>query len=160
MRHGFSCINVCQVSREVLKIEAKAEISNSSWGTWQPLMYLKTLFGHCYWGLPLYAIISMQNELNPFLCHPAVLDCWKLFSFTITFIFTRSWHHEICKQYCCDICFTTRWRCMHILKVRFPCIISAWLSLLIHSFLPVNSIWHCFLYNNKVWFKVRTCWST
>ena len=24
-------------------------------------------------GLPLYAIISMPNEPNPFLCHPAVL---------------------------------------------------------------------------------------
>ena len=24
-------------------------------------------------GLPLYAIISMLNEPNPFLCHPAVL---------------------------------------------------------------------------------------
>ena len=25
-------------------------------------------------GLPLYAIISMQNEPNPFLCHPEVLE--------------------------------------------------------------------------------------
>ena len=28
-------------------------------------------------GLPLYAIISMQNESNPFLCHPAVLGSRK-----------------------------------------------------------------------------------
>ena len=47
-------------------------------------------------GLPLYAIISMQNKPNAFLCHPAVLDCRKLFSFLH---FTLSWHHKICTDY-------------------------------------------------------------
>ena len=31
-------------------------------------------------GLPLYAIISLQNELNPFLCHSAVLGSRKFAS--------------------------------------------------------------------------------
>ena len=43
--------------------------------------------------LPLYAIISIQNKPNTFLCHPAVLDCRTLFSFLH---FTLSWHHKIC----------------------------------------------------------------
>ena len=29
-------------------------------------------------GIPFYTIISMQNKPNPFLCHPAILDCRKL----------------------------------------------------------------------------------
>ena len=36
-KHCFSCINVCQVPREV-----------NSRGTWQTLMYWKTMFDRCY----------------------------------------------------------------------------------------------------------------
>ena len=44
IKHGFSCINVCQVPREV----PKAEVFNTSRGTWQTLMYWKTMFDRCY----------------------------------------------------------------------------------------------------------------
>ena len=39
IKHGFLCINVCQVPREVFNI---------SRGTWQTLMYWKTMFDRCY----------------------------------------------------------------------------------------------------------------
>ena len=48
IKHGFSCINVCQVPREVLKPRPKAEVFNISRGTWQTLMYWKTMFDRCY----------------------------------------------------------------------------------------------------------------
>ena len=47
IKHCFSCINVCQVPREVLKTRPKAEVFNTSRGTWQTLMYWKTMFDRC-----------------------------------------------------------------------------------------------------------------
>ena len=38
-------------------------------------------------GLTLYAIISMQNETNPFLCHPAVLGSRKLATCFLSHLF-------------------------------------------------------------------------
>ena len=51
IKHCFSCINVCQVPREMLKTEAEgreASVFNISLGTWQTLMYWKTMFDRCY----------------------------------------------------------------------------------------------------------------
>ena len=39
-KHGFSCINVCQVPREMLETEGEAR----GLGTWQTLMYRKIMF--------------------------------------------------------------------------------------------------------------------
>ena len=44
IKHCFSCINVCQVPREVLKTEAEGQGFNTFRGTWQTLMYWKTMF--------------------------------------------------------------------------------------------------------------------
>ena len=38
-------------------------------------------------GLPLYAIISMQNKPNPFLCHPAILGSRKLVTCLLSYLF-------------------------------------------------------------------------
>ena len=46
IKHCFSCIYVCQVPREVLK--TSASVCNTSLGTWQTLMYWKTMFDRCY----------------------------------------------------------------------------------------------------------------
>ena len=46
IKHGFSCINVCQVLTNVARPEA--EIFNSSRGTWQTLMYWETILNRCY----------------------------------------------------------------------------------------------------------------
>ena len=46
IKHGFPCVNVCQVPREMLKTEA--EVFNNSRGTWQALMHWKTMFDCCY----------------------------------------------------------------------------------------------------------------
>ena len=34
IKHDFSCINICQVPREVLKTEAEVVVFNTSQGTW------------------------------------------------------------------------------------------------------------------------------
>ena len=41
-------------------------------------------------GLTLFAIISMQNETNPFLCHPAVLGSRSLLHVFFHTYFTLS----------------------------------------------------------------------
>ena len=53
IKHGFPCINVCQVPRELLKTEAEGRppsVFNNSRGTWQTLhvMHWKTMFDRCY----------------------------------------------------------------------------------------------------------------
>ena len=46
IKHGFSCINICQVPREVLKTEAM--VFNTSQRTWRMLMHWKTMFDSYY----------------------------------------------------------------------------------------------------------------
>ena len=47
IKHGFSCINICQDPREVLKTEAA--VFNTSLGTWRMFMHWKTMFDRYYW---------------------------------------------------------------------------------------------------------------
>ena len=44
IKHGFSCINIRQVPREVLKPRSEAPVFNTSLGTWQMFMHWKTMF--------------------------------------------------------------------------------------------------------------------
>ena len=46
IKHGFSCINICQVPWEVLKTEAF--VFNTSQGNWRMLMHWKTMFDRYY----------------------------------------------------------------------------------------------------------------
>ena len=62
-------------------------------------------------GLPLYAVVSMHMEPNPFLCHPAVLGSRK---FAVCFL-SQLFHSQfdiaiIWRQHCFRFCYTTWWR--------------------------------------------------
>ena len=48
IKHGFSCINIRKVSREVLKPRPVAAVFNTSLGTWRMLMHWKTMFDRYY----------------------------------------------------------------------------------------------------------------
>ena len=48
IKHGFSCINIRQVPREVLKTRQKAAVFNTSRRTWRMLMRSKTMFDRYY----------------------------------------------------------------------------------------------------------------
>ena len=48
IKHGFSCINIRQVPREVLKTEAGGRGFQHSLGTWRMLMHWKTMFDRYY----------------------------------------------------------------------------------------------------------------
>ena len=50
IKHGFPCINVCPVPREMLKTEAvyRPRFSTSPRRTGQTLMYWKIMFDRCY----------------------------------------------------------------------------------------------------------------
>ena len=53
IKHGFSCINIRQVSRKVLKTEAggrgsPASVFDTSLGTWRTFMHWKTMFDRYY----------------------------------------------------------------------------------------------------------------
>ena len=48
IKHGFSCINICQVPWEVLKMRPEAAVFNTSQGTWRMLMHWKTMFDRYY----------------------------------------------------------------------------------------------------------------
>ena len=47
IKHGFSCINIRQVPREVSKTEAA--VFNTSLGSWRMLMHWKTMFDRYYY---------------------------------------------------------------------------------------------------------------
>ena len=48
IKHGFSCINIRQVPREVLKSRLEAAVFSTSQGTWRMLMHWKSMFDRYY----------------------------------------------------------------------------------------------------------------
>ena len=61
IKHAFPCINVCQVPREMLKTEAV--------GTWQMLMYWKTMFDRCYCINSTIYLLKFGKLYGTIFCH-------------------------------------------------------------------------------------------
>ena len=93
---------------------------------WQGLSFWYDNYGLWPWqakprpktekGLPLQAIISMMNNHNLFLCHPAVLGSRNL---AICFLSQLFYSHfdivKIWRQHCFQFCLTTRWRIQRLM---------------------------------------------
>ena len=61
IKHGFSCINVCQARGRCWKPRPKAEVFNNSRGTKQTLMHWKTMFDRCYC---INSTTTLKNNKN------------------------------------------------------------------------------------------------
>ena len=140
IKHGFSCINICQVPWEVLKTESQ--------GTWRMLMHWKTMFD-CYYCIKIATICYILHCILHYCVSP----------------FHRCRVNAISTYYACSRAgqYTSRdgiilWPGMSILKVAQPCINSAWIALLIHGFLPVNA--RLLITCNSAFYAVIIFWST
>ena len=129
IKHGFSCINICQVPWEVLKTEAGV----------RSFQYLPRNLAN---------VNALKNHVRLLLLHKN----WKhllyfaLFLALLCFTFSLMSHNTISMNYACSRArqYTSRNDSKSVAQVRLywklrSCINSVWIALLIHGFSPVNA---------------------
>ena len=112
------------------KPRPEAVVFNTSLGTWQMLMHWKTMFDHYY---------CIKTENICYVSHYFLHYFVSPFHWCLANTISTDYAPFRAGQYTSHNSSQSVALVRSYLKLRRPCINSAWIALLIHGFLPVNA---------------------